>query len=328
MKAAVLHHPGSTPRYEEFSEPVITNSNQELIQVRSSSIKNIDKMMALGSHYAMHGHFPLIVGVDGVGILADGRRVYAASLPPFGMMAEKALIQKGFFVPVPDLLDDIRAAAIPNPGVSAWLSLSWRAKIKKGDKVFVLGATGVTGKLAIQFARQMGAGRIIAAGRNEQTLKSLEKLGADQLLCLRRTEEEIKKDFKETIRSCRPDIILDYLWGMPAECLLDALTGHDLRAFAQTTRYIQIGEMAGPRIHLAAAVLRSAGIEICGQGGGSIPQELMAKLSTEIIPGILNMAAEGKITIDTETIPLSQVESAWNRKESNGKRGVIVPDNG
>ena len=60
-------------------------------------------------------------------------------------MAERTVVRKAFVFPVPDALDDYTAAAIPNPGVSAWLSLEYRAKLVPGENVLILGATGVTG---------------------------------------------------------------------------------------------------------------------------------------------------------------------------------------
>jgi len=118
---------------------------------------------------------------------------------------------------------------------------------------------------------------------------------------------------------------LDFIWGHPAKVLLDALTGHDLEADAHVTRYVQIGEMAGAKISLAAATLRSAGIEMYGQGGGSVPKEEMGRLMTEIIPKLIQLAVEEKIKVDTETAPLSAVEQVWSRSDLHGKRLVLVP---
>ena len=63
------------------------------------------------------------------------------------------LYARAFSFPVPEGVDDETAAALPNPGVSAWLSLALRAKLPPGENVLVLGATGVTGKLAVKIAK-------------------------------------------------------------------------------------------------------------------------------------------------------------------------------
>jgi NADPH:quinone reductase-like Zn-dependent oxidoreductase len=224
-----------------------------------------------------------------------------------------------------DKIDNVTAAALPNPALSAWLTLSWRANLKPGETVLIMGATGVTGKLAIQLAKHFGAGRVVAAGRNKKVLETLPQLGADVVISLEKSDEELKKNFEAEIKYEPFDIVLDYIWGHQAEVLLDALTGHDLNAEAHHTRYIQIGEMAGATIKLSAATLRSSAIEIYGQGGGSIPKEVMMKISTEIFPQLINLAAEKKLVIDTEAVPLKDIEKAWRRQDAGGKRIVIIP---
>ena len=323
MKAAVIHQTGEIPQYEEIADPIIKAGQQRGL-VKAASIKNLDKSLAKGSHYdKSYRQFPAIVGVDGVVILEDGTRVYTGSVPPYGMMAEKTAVSPGYTVPVPDGLDDITAAALPNPAASAWMALAWRGQFKPGDNVLILGATGITGKLAIQIARHLGAGKIIAAGRNESKLEELKVMGADEVISLSQPEDDIKAAFKSANKETPFDIVLDYLWGRPAELLLDALTGHDLRAEGKVTRYIHIGEMAGSTIQLPGAVLRSTGLELYGSGGGSISKEAMVSLFTEIVPTIFRLAAEGKLIIDTEVVPLSGIAEAWQRAGSDGKRIVV-----
>jgi NADPH:quinone reductase-like Zn-dependent oxidoreductase len=325
MKAAVVYQLNTVPQYADFPDPV-PKENLELIRVKAASIKNLDRMLIKGTHYSNHyKKLPAIAGIDGVGLLENGIRVYAGALPPYGMMAEKAIIARNYSVPVPDAVDDITAAAIPNPGVSAWLSLQWRGGIKKGDTIFISGATGVTGKLAIQLARQMGAGKIIATGRNEKVLQALPQLGADYVISLMQSEEIIKEEIHSLMQEYPFDIVLDYLWGKPAEIILDAITGDNLTKTGHATRYIQVGEMAGSAIRLPAAALRSAGIELCGLGGGSVPKEIMVKIFTETIPHIFYLAAEGKISIDTEIVPLKNIEKEWLQKDVGGRRLVVVP---
>jgi NADPH:quinone reductase-like Zn-dependent oxidoreductase len=322
MKAAVIHQTGEIPQYQDIADPIIKDG-QQLGFVKAASIKNLDKSLAKGSHYEKtYRQFPAIIGVDGVAVLENGTRVYTGSVPPYGMMAEKTAVTKGYYVPVPHGLDDITAAALPNPAASAWMSLAWRGKIKKGDNVLILGATGITGKMAIQLAKHFGAGKIIVAGRNESIFERLIELGADQVISLSQPEEELKAAFKQAAKETPFDIVLDYLWGRPAEILLDALTGHDLRAEGKITRYIHIGEMAGAAIRLPGAVLRSTGLELYGLGGGSMSKEAMSSLFTEVIPAIFRLAAEGKLVIDTEVVPLSAIAGAWQR-EGNSKRIVV-----
>src|ERR1700685_2210816 len=152
MYAAVLHALGEAPKCEEFAEPV-AGDGEVVLEVRAAALKPVDRQMASGSHYASPRTLPAICGTDGVGRLSDGRRVFfGGTRAPYGAMAERAVVRSAFAFPIPDSLSDELAAAIVNPGVSAWLTLASRAKLQAGENVLILGATGVTGGLAVKIA--------------------------------------------------------------------------------------------------------------------------------------------------------------------------------
>ena len=321
MKAAVLRTLGKPPRFEEFPDPK-PSQGEVIVHVKAASLKNIDKMMASGSHYERYTKLPVVCGIDGVGILDDGTRVFCGgSRLPYGMMAERTVVSRTWCLPIPDGVDDVTAAALPNPALSSWLSLVWRAQIKRGETALILGATGVAGKLAIQIAKHLGAGRVVAAGRNEQVLRTLNDLGADATVHLDQPDKELTEAFIREARHRPFDVIIDYLWGHPTEVLLGALTGHDLTAESNRTRLVEVGEMAGPTIVLPAAALRSSGLELYGGGGGSIPP----KVIFDAFPQIWALAASGKLRIDIEQAPLADVETLWQRQDSPGRRLVIIP---
>ncbi len=321
MKAAVLHALGKPPRFEDFPDPQ-PRPDEVKVRVKAASLKNVDKAMASGSHYDSHSKLPVVCGIDGVGILDDGTRVYCGGpRPPYGMMAEHTVVPRAWCLPIPDDVDDVSAAALPNPALSSWLPLVWRARLKPGESVLILGATGVAGKLAIQIAKHLGAGRVVAAGRNEQVLETLLDLGADAIIALDQPDQQLTAAFAREASHKSYDIILDYLWGHPTEVLLDALTGHDLKAEPSGIRLVEIGEMAGPTISLSAAALRSSGLELYGSGGGSIPHTAIF----DTFPQVWALAAGGKLRIDTEPVALSDVESAWHRHDLIGRRVVIIP---
>jgi NADPH:quinone reductase-like Zn-dependent oxidoreductase len=321
MKAAVLHELGDVPRYEDFEDPAAVQG-EALVRVKAASLKNSDKMMANGAHYDSHSDLPVVCGSDGVGLLEDGRRVFCGGpRPPFGMMAERTVVSRLRCLPVPDNISDEVAAALPNPSLSSWLPLTWRAHLKHGETVLILGATGVAGKLAVQIAKHLGAGRVIAAGRNKSILESLHELGADATISLDVPDGTLRDAFVQETRTSHFDIVLDYLWGHPTEVLLDALTGHDTLAVSSRVRLIEIGEMAGAAVNLHAAALRSSAVEIYGSGGGGIvPPEAIL----EAIPRAWSLAADGKLRIDIETVSLAELGKVWP-KDSKGRRIVLAP---
>jgi len=321
MLAAVLHTIGSVPRCEEFPEPRIGNKDDEVIvQVRAASLKPIDRQLASGSHYASYNELPHVCGSDGVGYLDDGQRVFfGGPRKPHGAMAQRTLVPRAFIFPIPESVDDETAAALPNPGISAWLSLAYRAKLVRGENVLILGATGVTGRLAVKVARLLGAGRVVATGRNQQALSRLHDLGADATISLALPDPELSEAFLGEADRSGFQVVIDYVWGKPAETFLAAMTRREFAAIQSETRFVQVGESAGPAITLRAAVLRSTALTILGSAG--IPAR---EVLDEAFQQVMAHAAKGDLQIDTERVPLADIEEAWHRDQP-GCRLVIAP---
>jgi len=245
-----------------------------------------------------------------------GRTVYCfAARSPYGTMAEKTAVAPEKCVPVPENLDPLHAAAIVNPGISAWLSLKLRANLVPGETVLILGATGVAGQLAIQAARFLGAGKVIAVGRNVEVLKSLP---IDAIIPLSQSEEAIGDAFSEQLNGKGVDVVIDYLWGRPTELLLAALAKGFRREATARTRLVEVGAMAGSTISLPAAVLRSVDLTLMGSGLGSVPLHQIMNA----VPTFFSLAAEGHLSVAVKSVPLAQVEQAWTAVEK-GKRIVF-----
>ena len=322
MKAAVLHNFGETPRFEDFPEPPI-EQGQLLVHVKAVALENIDKALANGTHFAAQQlipQLPAIVGVDGIGMLEDGRLVgFGGMKSPYGAFAEKTVIQEGYFVPVPNGVDAVTAAALPASALTSLFPLKWAAKLQPGETVLINGATGVTGILAIQVAKHLGAGRVVCTGRHDETLQSLLHIGADAIIDLKQPEEQLAQSLAEEAEKGF-DVILDCLWGHPTEMIIKALIPHELGFSKRRVRLIQIGEMAGPTISLPADTLRTSGLEIIGGGAGLTPEAIGE--GTAIVWDWLK---EGKLQLEIIQVPLSDIENAWKRTDLHGKRIVIIP---
>jgi NADPH:quinone reductase-like Zn-dependent oxidoreductase len=317
MQAAVLHALGQVPRCDTFPDPV-ANDGEVLVSVHAAALKPVDKQLASGAHYASARPFPAVCGTDGVGHLEDGTRVFfGGARAPYGAMAELTVVPRPFTFPVPEGVSDEIAAALPNPGVSGWLALAFRARLQTGENVLILGATGISGRLTIRIAKILGAGRVVAAGRDPQMLKTLPALGADATIALN------APDLGEAIAHEAGDsgfqVVVDYVWGRPAEAFLASATSRKFTALRTEIRYVQVGESAGPIISLPAAVLRSTAITMMGTAG--IPP---GPVLADALQKVLAHAARGDLHVDTEPVPLARVESAW-RSEPSGRRLVIIP---
>jgi len=318
MHAAVLHELGKPPRCEAFEEPV-ARDGEAIVKVRAAALKPVDKQLAEGTHYASPRTLPAVCGTDGVGYLEDGQRVFfGGTRAPFGAMAERTVVRRVFCFPVPEVLDDATAAAVPNPGVSAWLSLAQRAKLQAGEQVLILGATGVTGQLAVKIAKLLGASRVVAAGRNARVLEKLLTLGADATIQLDAPAEELGAAFSREAGKRGFQVVIDYVWGRPAETFLAAMTRKEFAAITTEMRFVQAGESAGATIALPAAVLRSAPVSITGTAGIP-PRDVLV----DALQKVMAHAASGELRVETDAVKLAEIESAWQR-DGRGRRLVVT----
>ncbi len=315
MQAAVVNTLGQPPKYQAFPDPTPAEG-EVIIQVRAAGLHPIVKALASGTHYAGRGEVPAVPGVDGAGILPDGRRVYFTfARKPWGSMSERTVAPVARCLPLPDAIDDAQAAAIVNPGMSAWLSLKDRVAVTEGEAVLILGATGVAGQLAIQIARQLGARRVVAAGRNVEALSALH---IDAIIPLNQSEDAVREAFAVEAAN-GIDAVIDYLWGRPTELLLEALSRTFNPNSSRTIRLVEVGESAGRTINLPGATLRSIDLKMMGSGFGSVPLQKVF----DAIPTLFSMAAAGAFRVAVEPVPLAQVEEAWNRPEQ-GRRIVFT----
>jgi NADPH2:quinone reductase len=311
MNAAVVESFDKPPRYTTFADPTPT-SEEVLVTVTAAGLHPIVKSLAKGTHYGSTGQLPFIPGVDGVGRLDDSTRVlFGASRPPYGTFAERSVTKRSMCIPIPDNLDDATVAALMNPAMSSWAALTQRIQFTAGESILILGATGSAGHLAVQIAKRLGARRIVAVGRNPQALEETKSLGADSTISLNQDRDALVSAFRDEIASQKTGVILDYVWGAPAEALLAAVTQKGLDHESWRIRYIQIGSIAAPTISLPAATLRSSGLEIVGSGFGSVPMQKIF----QSLAAILKEAARQPFQIKLTTAPLSKVEKLWNSTE-------------
>jgi len=320
MKAAIINNFGAIPRYGDFADPIPGN-DETLIDVKAIVLENFEKLVAGGEHYSsknMYTQFPAIIGHRGVGTTPDGQLVgFGIMRPPYGAFAEKAAVKH--FVPIPDGIDPAIAAAVPPSALSSYLPLKYTAKIEKGETVLVNGATGVSGRIAIQVAKMLGAGRVVGTGTNETSLNLLESLGADAVIDLKQSDEQLLEAFEKEKGESGFDIVIDFLWGHPAEILLQSFVPKDMGLPKKTIRYIPIGAKAGAGAYVTGEMLRTSGLQLSGMG--RVTHEDIAAGSNQVWDWI----KENKLYMDIEKVPLADIEKAWLRNDLAGKRLVIIP---
>lgn len=312
MKAAIVSVIGCEPALGEIAPP-IPFFGENWIKVTAAAISRVTKARVSGAHYSANEVLPFVVGIDGVGRLDDGRRVYFG-LPrsPFGSMAEFVVSAPRFCVPIPDDLDDFTAAAVANPGVSSWAALTARAHLQPGETVLINGATGTAGRLAVQVAKWLGAGKIIATGRNPIALGEIKHVGAVTAIQLgtdpASLERRLVDEFEEGV-----DIVIDYLWGKSAECLLSAAAKAGCNG--RPLRFVQVGSVSGSQIALPGALLRASAIELMGCGIGSVTVEKLVELTGDV----LRATIPGNLDINFRKIPFADFDRAWPKDDSTSR---------
>jgi NADPH2:quinone reductase len=320
MKAAIINQFGATPHYEDFTDPV-SEKDEILVEVKAVVLENFEKGVASGEHYSsknMYPQFPAVVGHRGIGMTPDGKLIgFGIMRPPYGSFAEKAAVKR--FVPIPEGIDAAVAAAIPPSALTTFLPLKYTAKIEKGETVFINGATGVSGRMAIQVAKLLGAGRVVGTGRNETLLKLLKSLGADSVIDLKQSDEMLLEAFENQKGENGYDIVLDFLWGHPAEILMKSFVPKDMGLPKKTIRYIPIGAKAGPGAYVTGEMLRTSGLTLSGMGKVT-PEEISAGSNQ-----VWEWIKENKLQMDIEKVPLADIEKAWLRNDLAGKRLVAIP---
>lgn len=309
MRAAVLHEYG-VPSPGEFQEPSAGGPDQAVVDVLAAGLNPVDVAICAGRFYAGRPPLPSVAGREGVGLL-DGKRVYFdAPIPPFGSMAERALIDPRSTYPVPDGVPDGVAVALGISGLAAWLALTWRAQLKEGEHVLVLAASGVLGQIAVQAAKLLGAARVVAAARSREGLEHCLALGADAAVRLGEPDD-LPAAFTEAAAG-RIDVVVDPLWGEP---LVAAINAASFGA-----RLVQIGAGAGAEATIPSAAIRGKMLVLMGHTNFAAPPEV----KREAYLRLADAAARGELAVDVDPMGLDQAAEAWGRLAAGSHRKIVL----
>ena len=316
MKAAVVSSFGSAPRYQDFPAPAPAGDDELLVDVLAAGLHPRVRSQADGSHYTSTGELPLVPGVDGVGRGSDGLlRYFVLPDTAMGAMAEQTVIDVRRSIVLAEGADPVAVAAAMNPAMSSWVALRQRVPFQAGQDVLVLGATGNAGQMAVQVAKRLGAGQVVAAGRDAGRLAGLAALGATATVPLGAadTADRLAKTAADV------DVVLDYLWGPPAtEAMIAVITHRADRG--KPLSWVEIGSVAGLTAEIPSAALRAARLQLVGSGQGSVStREYLAELNV-----LAQEITAGAIDVDARAVPLAQVEEAWAATDAK-HRIVLVP---
>ncbi|GLY47359.1 zinc-binding dehydrogenase [Lentzea sp. NBRC 102530] len=290
MRAAVVVRPGQPPSLADRGEPT-AGPGQVVVDVAAAPITPLDLLCAGGTSYFGVPETPYVPGVQGVGTV-DGRAVWfpttAGMAPGDGSMAPKALARQEDLVFLP-AVDPVLVAALGLSAVAAYMTLQVGGLVA-GESVVVLGC-GAVGQSAIQLARLLGAGRVIAAARSASARERAVRAGADVVVPL----EDVG------VAGQGADLLIDPLFGEPAATAA--------RALRPGGRWVNLGGSAGETSPVTSSTLRSKSLRLLGYTNN----ELTAQQRAEAVSVIARYAAEGALTVDHEVVPLADVSDVWHR---------------
>ncbi len=318
MRAALLHECATPPSVGERDRPEPADG-QLAVRVTAAPITPLDLLCASGTSYFGMPATPYVPGVQGVGELDDGTPVWFATTagmrPGDGSLAEWAVVRPADIVPLPAGVDRLLLAALGLSAVAALMSMTWRGGLQPGEQVLVLGGGGAVGQAAIQLARLNGARRVIAACRSESARARAKDAGADEVVPLDGSDvAELAARFK-TAADGPVDLVIDPLFGVPAAAAL--------RTLRSGGRLVNLGSAAGETAPFDSATLRSGSLSILGYTNNDLTVDQRA----DALGVIAEYAQSGRLTLDYETVAMSDIAEAWQRQATgqSGRRLVVVP---
>ena len=321
MRAAILSELGRPPDVRDVDEPAATDGDA-LVEVLAAPLNPIDISIGSGRFYAGPPEVPYVPGCEAVGrVLESGRFApgtvvwihgHGFGSKRDGGLRERVTAPEEGLTAVPDGADPALAGALGIAGLAGWLPLAWRAPVRPGETVLVLGATGIVGLVAVQAARLLGAGRIVAAGRRPETLARAAEAGADATVRLDATDR-LADELRDACGGDGPTLVVDPLWGEPLVAALEAA--------APAARIVHLGQSAGPHASIPSGLVRGKRLDLLGYSNFGVPPDVLAEEYRRLVAHAL----AGEVRVDVERVGLEEVGEAWRRQsEGAGRKLVIV----
>lgn len=313
MRAALVRELEAPPGVGELAAP----EGDDVLEVLAAPVNPIDLAVSRGLHYLGHPRLPYVPGCEAVGRTLEGKIVWifdgGLGISRGGGMAERVSIGESTVVELPAEADPVLAAALGIAGLAGWLPLAWRAPLRGGETVLVLGATGTVGLVAVQAAKLLGATRVVAAGRSAEGLERAASLGADATVRLGEADD-LARAFREACGGDGPTFVFDVLWGAPAAAAVQAA--------APFATVVNLGQSAGATSELASGAVRGKNLTLLGHTNYLVPPADLAEHYRRLV----GHAIAGDIGLDLERVPLEGVGDAWRRQaEGAGAKLVLVP---
>jgi putative PIG3 family NAD(P)H quinone oxidoreductase len=303
----------------ELPDPVPA-PGEVLVEVRAAALNQADLLQLRGLYPPPAGESE-VPGLECSGVIASlgdgvegrkpGDRVMA--LLAGGGHATRVAVPAGQVMAIPEGLDLVQAAALPEAGLTAWTNLVVEGGLHNGQSVLISGAASGVGTMAIQVARELGA-RVLVAGRSRERLERLQPLGAEEIFVL---GEGLPQAVRERTGGEGVDLVLELVGG-------EHLPRH-LQALAPRGRLVLVGLLAGRTCELDLAEVLRRRLRIVGSVLRGRSRAEKAGLVAAFADFAGPRLADGRLRpVVDRVVPFDAILEAYEALAAGGLLGKLV----
>jgi NADPH:quinone reductase len=326
MKAIEITQYGAPEvlRAGERPDPVAA-AGEVLIRVSASGVNRPDVLQRTGNYPVPPGASDIpglevagtIVGGDAQAMAAagfqQGDRVCA--LVAGGGYAQLCVAPVGQCLPVPKGLSDVEAASLPETFFTVWSNVFDRGRLRPGESFMVQGGTSGIGVTAIQMAKAMGAGKVIATAGSDEKVQACLALGADHAIHYK--TQDFAEEAKKLTDGKGVDVILDMVAG--------SYVDREVKCVAEDGRIVIIAVQGGTKSEFNAGLVLRRRITITGSTLRPRPIAFKAAIAQALRKNVWPLVESGKIKpVIHSTFPAAEAAKAHALMESNQHVGKIV----
>jgi NADPH:quinone reductase-like Zn-dependent oxidoreductase len=323
MRAAHLTAHGQPPRLVDLPRPARPDAHSRIVTT-AVPITPLDILCATGQSYFGPPRLPYVPGVQGVGVIEESETIAAGTpvwfatsagmAPGDGSLAELVVAPDADVIPLADGIPAELVAALGLSAIAAWRAVTATGGLQPGETVLVLGAGGVVGQVALQVARLLGAGRVVAAARSTDSLELARMYGADAVVELGGTDD-VAGLATRLADACggSANLVIDPLCGVPASAAI--------RVLGTGGRLVNLGGSAAATAEFDSAALRSRSAAILGYTNNALTDAERR----EALGCILDHARHDGLTVAHEVVDWAEAPAGWARQaEGTARRRVVV----
>jgi NADPH:quinone reductase len=320
MKAVEITQYGAPEvlKLGERPDPV-AGEGEVLIRVRASGVNRPDVLQRTGNYPVPPGASDIpgleVAGevVVGAGGFQPGDRVCA--LVAGGGYADLCVAPAGQCLPVPRGLSDVEAASLPETFFTVWSNVFDRGRLQAGESFMVQGGTSGIGVTAIQMAKAMGAGKVIATAGSDDKCAACIQLGADHAINYK--THDFAEEAKTLTGGQGVDVILDMVAG--------GYVDREVKSLAEDGRLVIIAVQGGVKSEFNAGLVLRRRLAITGSTLRPRPVAFKAAIAASLREKIWPLIESGAIRpIIHSTFPAAEAAQAHALMESNQHVGKIV----